>query len=277
MAVPPESTGAGQPTEVTHETLRSAASDTLPEQRSALGNTKQTVTSREVPATAFSELGADASAGHNRNIGQIANRLTGAEDRYAAVIQGIGDTTRKFGAFDDEQAGRQQQEGVQLARARPRPQVSQNGWPLNPSRGYRTVPGSDVRLNVADGPAGDVLIHVAGQLHSRVESFGLDGPKGEADDWGYADRNVRGSTSISNHASATGIDLNATRHPLGASGTFTQAQVNEIHTILGEVDNVVRWGGDYSGRLDEMHFEINATQAEVARVAERLRHLNAAP
>lgn len=144
---------------------------------------------------------------------------------------------------------------------------SQNGWPVNPPRGKRIVPGTTTGLVVADGPAGDVLIHVASQIHQRVEDI----DDGQLDDWGWADRPIRGSNQTSNHASATAIDLNATQHGLGAAGTFTPAQVDEIHRILGEVDDVVRWGGDYSGRKDEMHFEINASYEEVAAVAERLR------
>jgi prefoldin subunit 5 len=149
--------------------------------------------------------------------------------------------------------------------------VSQNGWPVNPARSAHTIPGTNVRVTVADGDAGDVLMHVLGQVNSRVEGVELNGPAGEHDDWGYADRNVRGAQSISNHASATAVDINATRHVLGAQGTFTTDQTAEIHRILGEVDNVVRWGGDYTGRRDEMHFEIVGSQEEVARVAERLR------
>jgi uncharacterized protein YoxC len=175
--------------------------------------------------------------------------------------------------------------GVQLAQATgaqvaPTPQVnrtaqqgrvSQNGWPVNPPRSVHTIPGTNVRVTVADGPAGEVLMHVLGQVNSRVEGVELNGPAGEHDDWGYADRNVRGSESISNHASATAVDMNATRHVLGAQGTFTPAQTTQIHNILGEVDNVVRWGGDYTGRRDEMHFEIVGSQEEVAAVAARLR------
>ncbi|MGH3762821.1 M15 family metallopeptidase, partial [Actinophytocola sp.] len=157
--------------------------------------------------------------------------------------------------------------------ARPAPSgpVSQNGWPVNPPRGTRTIPGTDTQVNVADGPGGDVLMHVLGQVHSRVENIDMNSEAGEHDDWGYAERNVRGGGDISNHASGTAVDVNATRHPLGARETFTPAQVQEIHTILGEVDDVVRWGGDYTGRRDEMHFEIVGTPEEVARVAERLR------
>jgi uncharacterized protein YukE len=149
--------------------------------------------------------------------------------------------------------------------------VSQNGWPVNPDRGMRTIPGTNTRVNVVDGPGGDVLMHVLGQVNSRVENIDMNSDAGEHDDWGYADRNVRGSHDVSNHASATAVDVNATRHVLGATGTFNQNQISEIHNILGEVDDVVRWGGDYTGRHDEMHFEIVGTPEEVARVAERLR------
>jgi uncharacterized protein YukE len=160
---------------------------------------------------------------------------------------------------------------TQLTQAQTQGPVSQNGWPVNPPRSAHTIPGTNVRVTVADGPAGDVLMHVLGQVNSRVEGVELNGPAGEHDDWGYADRNVRGSQAVSNHASATAVDINATRHVLGAQGTFTPAQTAEIHRILGEVDNVVRWGGDYTGRRDEMHFEIIGSQEEVAAVAARLR------
>lgn len=144
--------------------------------------------------------------------------------------------------------------------------VSQNGWPVSPVRSARIVPGTQVKLTVAAGPAGDVLMYVAEQFDRRVED--LDAT---ADDWGYANRNIIGSTVTSNHASATAIDLNATRHPLGKRGTFDHIQVVTIHQILGEVDNVVAWGGDWSGRADEMHWEINAPESKVARVAQRLK------
>jgi hypothetical protein len=145
--------------------------------------------------------------------------------------------------------------------------TSQNGWPVNPPRTKRIVPGTDTGIVVADGPAGDVLMYVASQFDKRVED--IDG--GQLDDWGWADRPVRDSSDTSNHASATAIDLNATRHGLGAAGTFPQEKVDEIHRILEEAGGVIRWGGDYTGRKDEMHFEINASQEEVAAAAERLR------
>lgn len=149
--------------------------------------------------------------------------------------------------------------------------VSQNGWPVSPPRRARQIGNRGAKVTVADGPAGDVLVHVCTQIDLRVEDIDLKSTRGEYDDWGYADRNVRGSSDTSNHASATAVDVNATRHPLGKVGTFDARQVIEIHRILREVDNVVRWGGDYVGRRDEMHFEIVGTPDEVARVAARLR------
>ncbi|WP_211323292.1 M15 family metallopeptidase [Amycolatopsis palatopharyngis] len=148
--------------------------------------------------------------------------------------------------------------------------TSQNGWPVNPSRTYRQVPGSTVHITVADGVAGDVLMHVAREFDQRVEDIDWRSTRGEFDDWGWANRPIRGSNETSNHASATAMDLNATRHPLGARGTFTAAQVAEIRKILAEVDGTVRWGGDYTGRADEMHFEINASYARVKAVADGL-------
>ena len=151
---------------------------------------------------------------------------------------------------------------------------SQNGWPVNPPLVTRDVPGTNVRLRVAEGPAGDVLIHVASQVSARVEDISMDSDAGERDDWAYAHRNVRGSEAVSNHASGTAIDLNATRHVLGARDTFTPTQMQEIRNIMAEYDGVVRWGGDYRGRADEMHFEIVGSQAEVQAVADRLRAQN---
>lgn len=165
-------------------------------------------------------------------------------------------------------------ENVPIPQVRPAQQgpVSQNGWPVNPPLVTRDVPGTNVRLRVAEGPAGEVLIHVASQVSARVEDISMDSDAGERDDWGHAHRNVRGGEAVSNHASGTAIDLNATRHPLSVRDTFTPTQTQEIRNILAEVDNVVRWGGDYRNRADEMHFEIIGSQEEVARVAERLRN-----
>lgn len=150
---------------------------------------------------------------------------------------------------------------------------SQNGYPANPPRASRQVPGSKIKLVVANGPAGDLLLRFAAEFDRVVEDIDT-ALGGVLDDWGWADRPIRDGVELSNHASATAIDLNATRHVLGRVHTFTSLQVARIHDLLALFENVIRWGGDYTGRKDEMHFEINKPIGDVTRV---LAKLNAAP
>jgi hypothetical protein len=149
---------------------------------------------------------------------------------------------------------------------------SQNGWSTVTSARVSSyaVPGCGTRLPMRDGDVATVLGYVAHQFHLYVEALHTGWC------WGYAPRNVRGSSSIiSNHASATAIDLNAPNHPLGVRGTFSKQKVKAIEKILAFCEGAVRWGGHYSGRKDEMHFEINAGSATVARIARKIRALKA--
>lgn len=143
--------------------------------------------------------------------------------------------------------------------------VSQNGYPANDPTlvSSRLVPGTTRKLTVRNGPAGDLLLWVAAQFDKRVEDI----EQGILDDWGYAKRLIRGGTELSNHASGTAIDLNATSHPLATdpSANFTRAEIDEIHEIIGQTQGCVRWGGDYTGRKDGMHFEIVRDEAACAR------------
>jgi len=142
--------------------------------------------------------------------------------------------------------------------------VSQNGYTANdPGKvSSRLVPGTTRRLTVRNGPAGDLLLWVAGQFDKLVEDI----EQGILDDWGYAERPIRGGTELSNHASGTAIDLNATSHPLATDppANFSKAEIDAIHAIVGRTQGCVRWGGDYSGRKDGMHFEIVRDEAACA-------------
>ena len=148
--------------------------------------------------------------------------------------------------------------------------TSQNGWPAGSSS---TVPLATLAVGAATFPAGVrrgdvhvVLGYVARRFNSEVEGL----VKGWC--WGHSYRPISGSTTLSNHSSGTAIDLNAPRHPLGRSGTFTATQRSHIRSILNSCNGVVRWGGDYSGRKDEMHFEINVRpgDARLAALAQRI-------
>lgn len=149
---------------------------------------------------------------------------------------------------------------------------SQNGWTagtpaqiggLDPS----PVPGTSVRLpqGIRKGDVATVLLHVAQQFHRTVE------PLHAGWCWGYFHKHIEGSATLSNHASGTAIDLNAPNHPMGKANTFTASKQAAIRAILRYCDGVVRWGGDYSGRKDDMHFEIVGSAADVARLARKIR------
>lgn len=147
---------------------------------------------------------------------------------------------------------------------------SQNGWPVLDADHTRVwkIPGTERTLRLAKGAAGFVLVHTALFFHENVEKLG----GGKWDEWGWADRDIRGSTEISNHASGTAMDLNAVQHPLGVDDTFTAEQIETMHDRLRWMDDVVRWGQDYTERKDGMHFEINADRESVKALAKKLRN-----
>lgn len=150
------------------------------------------------------------------------------------------------------------------------PLLSQNGWPANDRSLVIqwTIPGTVRKINLELGEGGFLLTHFAAWFDKNVEDIEAN----QLDDWGYAERLVRGSAAdLSNHASGTAVDLNAVKHPLGSVNTFTVAQRNAIRAKLLEYEGCIRWGGDYVGRKDEMHFEINATAAKCKLVADKIR------
>jgi hypothetical protein len=135
--------------------------------------------------------------------------------------------------------------------------TSQNGWSANDvsqTASYK-IAGTSRALRLRKGPAGELLALLAAWIDANVES--MDNEK-IMDDWGYAERPIRGSsTTLSNHASGTAFDYNATKHPLGTSGNWSASAKSKINAKLNQLGGTVRWGENYSGRRDPMHFEIN--------------------
>lgn len=66
-----------------------------------------------------------------------------------------------------------------------------------------------------------------------------------------------------------GIDPSSAACPTAAH-SFTSRQISAIHTRLKRYSGVIRWGGDYTGRKDPMHFEINRSVATTHRVKVKL-------
>ena len=148
--------------------------------------------------------------------------------------------------------------------------TSQNGWPVIGAYGdsrLKALP--HITGDVLAGDVWTVLDWLCRRFDAEVEAIT------RGDSWGYAPRTIIGSTVTSNHASGTAVDLNASRHPLGKTGTFSTAQVAAIRKIVADSNGVLRWGGDYSGRKDEMHFELQLQSngnnpAKVAALAARV-------
>ena len=150
--------------------------------------------------------------------------------------------------------------------------TSQNGYIANDQSRTQvwTIPGTVRTVRLRKGAPGELLTLWAAWFHEEIEDI----EAGVYDDWGYAERPIRGSsTTLSNHASGTALDLNATRHPLGVptTRTFTDSQIKKIRARLRDFDGCIRWGGDYTGRPDAMHFEINASVEKCDATLKKLK------
>ena len=155
--------------------------------------------------------------------------------------------------------------------------TSYNGWPgITSSSDPRLtviepVPGRKFRVRA--GVVAVVFDWLIRRFHNEVEPI----DQGVLDDWSYAYRAVRFGSSLSNHASGTAVDLNATKHPFNTKATsnFTTNQIAAIRHILEDArvngQDVIRW----LDRHDPMHFEINymsrgGTVDNVAALAARI-------
>lgn len=141
--------------------------------------------------------------------------------------------------------------------------ISQNGWPASKVKaeiGIESfpVPGTKIKLACAKAVA-PLLVGFAAEFHELIEPI----DEGGLDDWGYAFRDVRGVPGkLSNHASGTAIDLNATRHTLGKAGTFPAEKVPMLKALAKKYS--LTWGGsDNWRRKDEMHFEVAVPPSKI--------------
>lgn len=154
--------------------------------------------------------------------------------------------------------------------------LSINGWPANNRAlvASQLIPGSQVKVTVRKDAPGLLLLEVASAFDRLVED--IDNARGALDDWGYAERPIRGGSATSNHASGTAIDLNAVKHPFRKRGTFTAAQFATIRRIRDACGGVVVFGGDWTDPVDEMHFEIapRKTLADCERALAAMRKFN---
>lgn len=89
--------------------------------------------------------------------------------------------------------------------------------------------------------------------------------------WGAACRPIKKpggglTTTPSNHSAATAIDINAPTNGFGASTHTIPVQMGRLWNRYGW-----RWGGDYAGTKDWMHFEFMGTPEDARRMLARAR------
>lgn len=146
---------------------------------------------------------------------------------------------------------------------------SQNGWPVVAKSKCDQGPFGGVTF--PNGIlAGDVATIARWQM-TRYEADVEQMVPGTC--WGWYVKNIEGSGTISNHASATAWDINAPQHPMGppTSSNMTAREIAACHEIEADSDGTLRWGGDFS-RPDPMHWEIIGTPARVAAFARKIRN-----
>ena len=85
--------------------------------------------------------------------------------------------------------------------------------------------------------------------------------------WGYSCRCISGSNTPSNHSWGLAVDINAPSNP------YTSPLVTDMPSWMPDLwnDYGFRWGGDYSGSKDAMHYEFMESVAAAADYTSRAR------
>lgn len=133
------------------------------------------------------------------------------------------------------------------------------GWPTDNSGKMSVVRAGGIALSVRRE-----LAPVIDHLVRETVAQGYVLRHGEC--WGFANRPIRGTQRPSNHSWGLAVDLNARTNPMQASlRTDMPPPMIERWT-----SRLFRWGGEYRGRKDPMHFEFTGTPADAARLAAAL-------
>lgn len=106
-----------------------------------------------------------------------------------------------------------------------------------------------------------------GHDQKKIDALGISKTAGT-----YNPRFIRGSTTKwSNHAYGAAIDINAEENGFNVAGNIP------IPMIAAFKAEGARWGGDYKGRTDPMHFEFCASGEPARTFDEWLKHYGAKP
>lgn len=111
------------------------------------------------------------------------------------------------------------------------------------------------------------LVPVYRTLIREIEGFGIDLSKGIRDDWGYANRDIRGYPGFKSwHSVGGAVDLDATKNAMGShSTTFPKFKTRRLATRIG-----LTWGL-YFDRPDPMHFQVAYPLERMVQIAKSLK------
>ena len=144
------------------------------------------------------------------------------------------------------------------------------GWPIDRSRDMRKVTsrrsGTSFLVHHEIAPIVQFLVD-----ETERRGYLLHRPGQTRDDWGYANRPIRGRNKPSNHSWGLAVDIDATQFPLGSSKRLPQWIV-DLWGFYG-----FEYGGDWKGRKDPMHFEyrLAPSNARFTVAALAAHHLDA--
>lgn len=141
------------------------------------------------------------------------------------------------------------------------------------TRGWGSAPSPRINITTlrrANGvvlPVHQTIAELVTLLCDETERRGYELRAGEC--WGYAPRKIAGSNTWSNHAWGLAVDINAPANPMGARLiTDMPDWMPELWKAYG-----FRWGGDYSGKKDAMHFEFMGTPHDASNYTAVARHM----
>lgn len=131
-------------------------------------------------------------------------------------------------------------------------------WNIPCKGGIRTVP-------LHRGSAGFLLCHFAMWWDDTIDPV----MGGIYDEWGWNFRYIGSSTTLSNHAPGTALDIDAAQFPQGRYN-LTANQRALIKRRMSFFKGNLAHGAFYRTTVDEMHAEVAKPMADVQRMARSL-------
>lgn len=112
----------------------------------------------------------------------------------------------------------------------------------------------------------DLVAMLVQECKNRGYRFGTDDDASYGC-WGYSCRAISGTNSPSNHSWGLAVDINAPWNP------YTSPLVTDMPAWMPDLWNEYgfRWGGDYSGDKDAMHYEYMGSVDDAANDTARAR------